>query len=79
MSKNLGNIPPQKNMTEEQQQTFSNGINKGRKLERKSEAEIIRKAVAYLKTTPAVTLVGKGGAYELLEAYAQKIEKGEIN
>ena len=62
-------------MTEEQQQTFTSGINKGRKLERKSEAETIRKAVAYLKTTPAVTLVGKGGAYELLEAYALKLEE----
>lgn len=40
-----------------------------------SEAETIRKAVAYLKTTPAVTLVGKGGAYELLEAYALKLEE----
>lgn len=40
----------------------------------KSDAEVIRKAVAYLKKTPAVTLVGKGGAYELLEAYAQKLE-----
>ena len=39
-----------------------------------SEAETIRKAIAYLKTTPAVTLSGQGGAYELLEAYAQKLE-----
>lgn len=41
---------------------------------RQSRADEIRKAIAYLKTTPAVTLVGKGGAYELLEAYAQRIE-----
>ena len=34
MSKNLGNIPSQVGMTEEQEQTFTNGINKGRKLER---------------------------------------------
>ena len=34
MSKNLGNIPRQVEMTEEQEQTFTNGINKGRKLER---------------------------------------------
>ena len=34
MSKNLGNIPKQETMTEEQEQTFTNGINKGRKLER---------------------------------------------
>lgn len=34
MSKNLGNIPAQKKMSEEQEQTFTNGINKGRKLER---------------------------------------------
>lgn len=40
-----------------------------------SEAEAIRKAIAYLKTTPAVTLVGKGGAYELLEEYANKLEE----
>lgn len=64
-------------MTEEQQQTFTSGINKGRKLERKSEAEVIREAIKFLKKTPAVTLVGKGGAYELLEAYAEKLERGE--
>ena len=34
MSKKLGNIPTQKKMSEEQEQTFTNGINKGRKLER---------------------------------------------
>lgn len=39
-----------------------------------NEAEIVRKIVAYLKTTPAVTLSGQGGAYELLEKYAQKLE-----
>lgn len=44
---------------------------------RQSRADEIRKAIAYLKTTPAVTLSGQGGAYELLEAYAQKIENGE--
>lgn len=38
------------------------------------DRQVIKKAIKYLKTTPAVTLVGKGGAYELLEAYAQKIE-----
>lgn len=38
------------------------------------KAQAIGDAIAYLKTTPAVTLVGKGGAYELLEAYAQKLE-----
>lgn len=35
MSKNLGNIPLPKNMTEEQQQTFTNGWNRGRKAELK--------------------------------------------
>lgn len=35
VSKNLGNIPRQLHMTEEQEQTFTSGINKGRKLERK--------------------------------------------
>lgn len=34
MSKNLGNIPSQESMSESQEQTFTNGINKGRKLER---------------------------------------------
>lgn len=43
------------------------------------DAKVIRKAVAYLKKTPAVTLVGKGGAYELLEAYAQKLEAENTN
>ena len=33
MSKNLNNIPKQDQMTEQQEQTFTNGINKGRKLE----------------------------------------------
>lgn len=37
----------------------------------------VRKAIAYLKTTPAVTLSGQGGAYELLEAYAQKLENND--
>lgn len=41
------------------------------------EVETIRKAIAYLKTTPAVTLSGQGGAYELLEAYAHKLEDNE--
>lgn len=41
------------------------------------QAETIRKAIKYLKTTPAVTLVGKGGAYELLEAYAQRLEESD--
>lgn len=36
--------------------------------------QTIREVTAYLKTTPAVTLSGQGGAYELLEAYAQKLE-----
>jgi hypothetical protein len=35
----------------------------------------IREIITYLKTTPAVTLSGQGGAYELLEAYAQKLEE----
>jgi len=35
LSKNLGNIPAQAIMSEEQEQVFTNGINKGRKLERK--------------------------------------------
>lgn len=34
MGKNLGNIPRQVKMSEEQEQTFTNGVNKGRKLER---------------------------------------------
>lgn len=35
------------------------------------KAQAIGDAIAYLKTTPAVTLTGKGGGYELLEAYRQ--------
>lgn len=30
----IGHVPHQKNMSDEQEQTFTNGINKGRKLER---------------------------------------------
>lgn len=45
--------------------------------ERKRVAEhSIRKAIKFLKSTPAVTLVGKGGAYELLDGYANKIKNG---
>lgn len=33
------------------------------------KAQTITDAIAYLKTTPAVTLTGNGGGYELLEAY----------
>ena len=33
------------------------------------KAQTISDAIAYLKTTPAVTLTGKGGGYELLESY----------
>lgn len=40
----------------------------------KDKAQVIREAIAYLKKTPAVTLVGKGGAYELLEKYAEDLE-----
>lgn len=40
-----------------------------------NKATIIRNAITYLKTTPAVTLVGKGGAYELLEKYASQFEE----
>lgn len=36
------------------------------------KAQAIGDAIAYLKTTPAVTLTGKGGGYELLEAYRQE-------
>lgn len=36
--------------------------------------EAIREVIAYLKTTPAVTLSGQGGAYELLEALATRLE-----
>lgn len=32
-------------------------------------AEVISDAIAYLKSTPAVLLAGKGGAYELLEKW----------
>jgi hypothetical protein len=46
MSKKLGNIPTQKKMSEEQEQTFTNGINKGRKLEReKMKAEKLNKKI----------------------------------
>lgn len=51
MSKNLGNIPNQVSMTEEQEQTFTNGINKGRKLERERilamKKEIINCVIDY--------------------------------
>lgn len=39
------------------------------------KAQAIGDAIAYLKTTPAVTLTGKGGGYELLEAYRQGEEQ----
>lgn len=42
MSKNLSNIFRQKNMSEEQEQTFTNGINKGRKLERKLFIKLLK-------------------------------------
>lgn len=42
------------------------------KLVNEIKAQTIRDAIAYLKTTPAVTLVGKGGAYELLDKYAEQ-------
>lgn len=42
MSKKLGNIPKQEKMTEEQEQVFTNGINKGRKLERKKLIKVIK-------------------------------------
>lgn len=43
MSKNLSNIPLPKNMTEEQQQTFTNGWNRGRKAERKRIIALLEK------------------------------------
>ena len=39
--------------------------------DREVKAQAIDDAIAYLKTTPAVTLTGKGGGYELLETYRQ--------
>jgi hypothetical protein len=41
MSKNLEHIPKQMNMTEEQEQVFTNGINKGRKLEREHIIQLL--------------------------------------
>lgn len=35
-----------------------------------ARAAIIREAIAFLKTTPAVLLAGKGGAYERLKGWA---------
>ena len=43
--------------------------------DREVKAQAIGDAIAYLKTTPAVTLTGKGGGYELLEAYRQGEEQ----
>lgn len=40
-----------------------------------SKPEIIREIIAYLKTTPAVTLNGQGGAYERLEKLIEELEK----
>ena len=42
MSKNLGDVPRQEKMSEEQEQAFTNGINKGRKLEREYLIAIIK-------------------------------------
>jgi hypothetical protein len=41
MSKKLGNIPTQEKMSEEQEQTFTNGINKGRKLQYRHDIELL--------------------------------------
>ena len=41
-----------------------------------NKAETIREVIAYLKTTPAVTLAGQGGAYELLEKLAKEVDDG---
>lgn len=35
-----------------------------------TRADVVREAIAFLKTTPAVLLSGKGGAYERLEEWA---------
>jgi hypothetical protein len=48
VSKNLGNVPSQEKMSEEQEQAFTNGINKGRKLERE---EILKRLADYLALT----------------------------
>ena len=40
------------------------------------KAQVIADAIAYLKKTPAVTLTGKGGGYELLETFAQTYREG---
>lgn len=41
-----------------------------------NKPEMIREVIAFLKTTPAVTLAGQGGAYELLEKWAREVENG---
>ena len=37
----------------------------------RAKREGVKEAIEYLKTTPAVLLSGKGGAYELLEEWVQ--------
>lgn len=54
MSKNLGNIPQQVEMSEEQQQTFTNGINKGRKLERERIISLLADPFWHSITFPGI-------------------------
>ena len=49
MSKNLKNIPKQVKMTEEQEQTFTNGINKGRKQERERIIKLAQEWISELR------------------------------
>lgn len=42
---NLGNIPFQKSMNNEQEQVYTNGINKGRKLEREETVKVLEELI----------------------------------
>lgn len=43
----------------------------------KTEAEVIAELVKALKKTPIVTLAGKGGAYDFIKQYVEKLKASE--
>ena len=58
MSKNLGNIPKQSAMEEAVEQAFTNGINKGRKLEREAHEKWLNRVRTWYEEKQSIWYEG---------------------
>ena len=67
VGKTLGNIPRQIKMSEEQEQTFTNGINKGRKLERQAIISLLEAEINNINNKNAEWYLGIFRAIALIQ------------